>query len=84
MATQRAGDGMKWISVELKLPEKPGLASYEHVDCLIFIKGEILQRPWNCEHLCWDNAYGDNFEFNPKEPTHWMPLPEPPKEPTDE
>ncbi len=69
----------EWISTSEHLPEKPGKASYEYVECLIYVKGEILLRPWNCEHLCWDDAHHDDFEFHPTEPTHWMPLPEAPK-----
>ena len=69
---------MEWISTAERLPEKPGLKNYEHVYCLIFINGEIELRPWNCEHLCWDRSDGDDFEFQPKEPTHWMYLPEEP------
>ncbi len=68
----------KWIKTETALPKKPGLKSYEYVECLIFINGEILQRPWNCEHLCWDDIYHDDFQFKPKDPSHWMPLPDAP------
>lgn len=69
----------KWISVEDRLPDKPGVKSYEHVWCLIFVNGQIELRPWNCEHLVWDNSSGGNFEFKPKDPTHWMPVPENPQ-----
>lgn len=68
-----------WIKTSDRLPEKPGLKSYEYVDCLIYVKGEVLQRPWNCEHLCWDDAHYDDFEFHPTEPTHWTPLPPEPE-----
>lgn len=65
----------EWVSVKDRLPEKPGLVSYEHVYCLIFYNGDVLLRPWNCEHLCWDDESGDDFELKPKDPTHWMLLP---------
>lgn len=68
---------IKIISAE-DLPKKPGLKSYEYVDCLIFHKGEIKKRPWNCEHMCWDDDEYDDFYCNPLEPSHYMPLPTPP------
>ncbi len=43
------------------MPEKPGKASYEYVDCLIVYKNEVLMRPWNCEHLCFDDEHYDDF-----------------------
>ena len=70
---------MGWIKTTDRLPVKPGILSYEHVDCLIYVNGRIEMRPWNCEHLCWDDVHGDDFEYEPKEPTHWMPLPDPPE-----
>ena len=68
-----------WILTTDRLPSKPGVAEYEYVECLIFYHGGILKRPWNCEHLCWDDEEHDDFFCDPKAPTHWMPLPEPPK-----
>lgn len=66
---------MKWTLTEDALPEKPGKSSYEYVPCIIRMRnGETLIRPWNCEHLVWDDAHGDDFEFHPKEPLAWMPL----------
>ncbi|MEE9459646.1 MAG: DUF551 domain-containing protein [Candidatus Bathyarchaeia archaeon] len=68
-----------WIETKDRLPAKPGNSSYEHVECWIYVKGMILQRPWNCEREVWDDYDGDDFEFHPTEPTHWMqfmpPLP---------
>ena len=78
--TERARDDANngWIATSEKLPEKPGKDRYEYVECMIFHKGEIKLRPWNCEHLCWDDESHDDFFCDPKEPTHWMPLPAPP------
>ena len=45
----------EWIKPSDRLPEKPGKSSYEYVECLIVRKGEVLMRPWNCEHQCWDD-----------------------------
>ena len=69
---------MDWIFTKDRLPEKPGVHDYEHVKCLIHVHGETVIRPWNCEHRCWDDAHGDDFQFGAAEPTHWMPLPAPP------
>lgn len=62
-----------WIRIlsEDDLPKKPGIHSYEHVDCLIFHEGEVKHRPWNCEHLCWDDEDGDDFYCAPLAPTHY-------------
>lgn len=68
----------EWIKTADRLPEKPGLSSYEQIDCLIFHNGEIKHRVWNCEHLVWDDSDGDDFYCRPKDPTHWMPFPEEP------
>lgn len=68
----------QWITTHDRLPRKPGVKSYEYVDCLIYYRGEVLQRPWNCEHLCWDDEHYDDHFCNATEPTHWMPLPSPP------
>ncbi len=68
-----------WISTTERLPEKPGKRNYEHVACLV-TRGygtEILM--WNCEHECWDDASGDDYECDPLTVTHWQPLPQPPK-----
>lgn len=64
-----------WIKTADRLPEKPGKEKYEYVDCLIYIDGEILIRPWNCEHHVWDDESHDDFFCNATDPSHWMPLP---------
>lgn len=78
-ATRPQQPAQEWIKTSDRLPEKPGQKSYEYVDCLIFHKGEIKQRPWNCEHLCWDDEHYDDHYCDPLEPTHWQPLPAAPK-----
>lgn len=64
---------VEWIrlSSEEDLPKKPGLSSYEHVDCLIIHEGETKHRPWNCEHRCWDDEEGDDFYCAALAPTHY-------------
>lgn len=65
----------QWVPTTDRLPEKPGIDSYEHVRCLIVVNGEIEIGMWNCEHLCWDDEEGDDYLYDPDTPTHWMPPP---------
>ena len=62
----------QWIKTTERLPEKPSNKNYEYVDCYIFVDGEVLERPWNCEHECWDDAGYDDFQYSATEPSHWM------------
>lgn len=73
-----------WIKTSDELPKKPGIRDYEYVDCLIYYQGEILARPWNCEHLCWDDEHGDDWFCDALAPTHWMPMPKPPSDDSKE
>lgn len=73
----------EWIKTSERLPEKPGKASYEHVECLIVVNGLVKPGLWNCEHECWDDADGDDFLYDAFKPTHWQPLPSPPTQPID-
>jgi hypothetical protein len=56
------------------LPKKPGLKSYEQIDCLVLAKRGWEICVWNCEHECWDDSDGDDFLYDPLEPTHWIDL----------
>ena len=57
---------MEWISVKDELPEKDGLY--------------IIYSPFfNIQTRMYYKHHGDRFFGNMKA-THWMPLPEPPKE----
>ena len=67
-----------WISVEEQLPEK-------HKVVLFYI-------PWNKTNMIgWIDeggginleGYGKCYDFSLIKPSHWMPLPEPPKEDKD-
>lgn len=68
----------EWISTKDRLPEKPGKVSYEYVECWIVYKGRVLQRPFNCEHQCFDDMERDDHFCEPHEADWWMPFPEPP------
>lgn len=70
-----------WISTTEKLPEKAN-------HYLVYVKcecdGELVsaweQVAWFCEKFYWEHVQGDDV-FK-ETVTHWMPLPEPPKEET--
>ena len=76
-ATTQIEAGTRWIKIISldDLPKKPGLRSYEQIDCLIVYRGEVLRRVWNCEHFVWDGEDGDDFFCGPLEPTHYMAIP---------
>lgn len=73
---------LPWIKIEslTDLPKKPGLRSYEQIDCIIMHKGEMKFRVWNCEHGVWDDSEGDDFYCGPLEPTHYFVLMPPAEE----
>lgn len=62
----------RWISVEERLPE-------DGKNVLIFVR--TMSRWWHME-VDWHtgNSWYNNAETNWNKITHWMPLPEPPKE----
>ena len=63
----------KWISVKDRLPE-------EKVNCIVNYKHAYCDTDgyWAIGFCYYD---GEKFKFNPiYKITHWMPLPEPPKE----
>ena len=63
---------MEWIKVTDRLPENDDdvLVCYKTPD-----EGYIQTIAWPCKNLQWISILGFNIN-----PTHWMPLPEPPKE----
>lgn len=70
---------MKWISVKDRLPEP-------HCVVLAYGEGEVgvasfqkLQKDWLGGGAIWLDVSQTWWDPNP-EITHWMPLPEPPKE----
>lgn len=58
------------------LPEKPGLKSYEQIPCLVKLNGDFAILVWNCEHNCWDDEDGDDYECDPLAVTCYVPLSE--------
>ena len=64
----------KWIPVTERLPEKAN-------HYLVYIECKCsawMQVAWFCEKFYWEHMHGDDV-FK-ETVTHWMPLPEPPKE----
>lgn len=64
--------GSKWISVEDRLPEEG-----EVVMCRHKAREYPVFCQWDESDLCWENT---SWTFGRGLITHWMPLPEPPKE----
>lgn len=67
--TARVG---KWISVDYKLPEKDGFY-------IVYMNGDI----WGCPDEWAATAcgfYDGKWDEDGTTISHWMPLPEPPKE----
>jgi hypothetical protein len=69
---------LTWYKPQDQLPKKPGIESYEHVDCLILYKGQLLFRPWNCEHEVFDDEEGDDHFCNAEDVTLWAACQRPP------
>ena len=64
----------EWISVEDRLPEEGQIVLVHQKDGFIYcaenFAGNVLMSPG------W---FIDNYSWDAKEVTHWMPLPEPPE-----
>ena len=63
----------EWISVKERLPQ-------EKVDCIVYYQHAYCDNDdyWAIGMCFYD---GEKFQFDPAyKVTHWMPLPEPPKE----
>ena len=58
----------RWISVTERLPEK-------YSNCIVFSDGYVKEA-----HFCLENFYDPIEDYMRYKVTHWMPLPEPPKE----
>ncbi len=66
---------LRWNKTADGLPQKPGKRDYEQIECLIILpNGDLEISVWNCEHLVWDDAEGDDFRYDPGYPTHWIAL----------
>lgn len=77
---------MEWISVKERLPENdPNIR--KHIDanfgCLTVLVYNGVVKQTN-RYFCKESKMGlpktDGWEWASRDVTHWMPLPEPPKE----
>jgi hypothetical protein len=59
----------KWIPVTERLPEL-------YVPCLVYNKSQPTMVGWRID----DKRFRIPGSYLPDHPTHWMPLPQPPKE----
>ena len=68
-----------WISVKDRLPYEDGDSQ---IMCLVFddYENDILVRPYNEYHKCWDTEDRDDYYTDAINGyiTHWMELPMPP------
>tara|TARA_R110002110_G_scaffold415850_1_gene657983 strand:+ start:19094 stop:19471 length:378 start_codon:yes stop_codon:yes gene_type:complete len=68
--------------------DTPPHGDYNHIDCYIILKrnrSDVLERPWNTIHKCFDDSGYDDFEYNADDVFCWMikphvDLPLPPSE----
>lgn len=70
---------MEWISVKDRLPEKAKrvqVASRKLKRARAFVEIASWHKSWSGEKTWYDESVGC---MDPQ-PTHWMPLPEPPKQ----
>ena len=63
----------KWISVEERLPGKP-------CDVLAVVNGHVMYTWYHPRTRCFENGAGICYFVTENMVTHWMPLPNPPKE----
>lgn len=72
---------MRWRKTSDEQPQKPGISAYEYVPCIVWMDGEIKLLQWNCQHLCWDDEFGDDHFAEAIDVDYWMPLSELPEVP---
>lgn len=58
---EERGGGMNlWTTDKNKL--KKTEKGFQQIQCLVMRKGLIKLLFWNCDHECWDNSEGDDYE----------------------
>lgn len=67
---------MNWIKTSEKLPEADTRVIAYKKDS--YLKIHFLW--YNKYHNCWDDEDADDFYCDIDQVSHWMPLPEPPKD----
>ncbi len=66
-ATKADKQGIQWINVKDRLPEKEG-------QYLIIWKGVWQKATWNQDYQEWDDSYGDDYLCPATSPTHWAEI----------
>lgn len=68
---------LEWIAMK---DEQPNAGSgHQHVDCYIVLKdkpNQVVERPWNVHHKCFDDCEYDDFDFSVDDVLFWMFKPE--------
>lgn len=68
---------LPWKATKEGLPEKSGKLNYEQIPCLVISKDVgITMLVWNCEHECWDDESGDDYECDALSVSYYLPLSE--------
>lgn len=62
-----------WIKCSKRMPEN-------HVDVLVYSKGGCMSMAWHSESMHRYYITDSDYSYDEDVITHWMPLPEPPKE----
>lgn len=81
---EKMREALEWHKPQDKLPEykQEPPSSYKQVECLVYRKRKGVQiLVWNCEHICWDDASGDDYECDANDVELWAYLPYPAIEP---
>ena len=75
-----------WNRVEDKLPEQTGCYLVYRPDFWGEYGGQTCVCYWDGKYWCdsYEGAGADGFELPPGDVSHWMSLPEPPKEESDD
>ena len=68
---------MEWISIKDRLPKEGGRywCYLEHQNDL-----GLSHFQWNCSYNENEKRFSDRYLIDGEKVTHWMPLPEPPKQ----
>lgn len=66
------GTVIKWHNSKEELPNLK--SKEDNIMCLTLEDGMLRLNVWNQYYLCWDNAEGDDFQFEKEHEFLWCPL----------